>query len=298
MTHYHVRDINEKNIIISIILNLVITAAEVVGGLLAGSLALVSDALHNFSDSISLIISYIALKLSQRENSLRLTYGHKRAEILAALFNSAVLLIVVFFLFRAALDRIRHPVPIQGTLMIAVAVIGLLANLIAVLLLKKDSRKNLNIKSAYLHLLADTFSSVAVVIGGILIVAFGIMWVDPILTVLIGLYVLKESYDIIKQTLKILMQAVPEHINILEIQNAIEELPEVSNIHHVHVWQVTENEVHFEGHIDVSEDLNISRIADLNRKIERLLADRFGIEHVTIQVEFGSCADKKIIKEC
>jgi len=298
MTHHHVRDINEKNIIISIILNLVITAAEVVGGLLAGSLALVSDALHNFSDSISLIISYIALKLSQRENSLRLTYGHKRAEILAALFNSAVLLIVVFFLFRAALDRIRHPVPIKGTLMIAVAVIGLLANLIAVLLLKKDSRKNLNIKSAYLHLLADTFSSVAVVIGGILIVAFGIMWVDPILTVLIGLYVLKESYDIIKQTLKILMQAVPEHINILEIQNAVEELPEVSNIHHVHVWQVTENEVHFEGHVDVSEDLNISRIADLNRKIERLLADRFGIEHVTIQVEFGSCADKKIIKEC
>ena len=298
MTHNHDRGINERNIVISIFLNLVITAAEAVGGLLAGSLALVSDALHNFSDSISLIISYIALKLSQRESSLRLTYGHKRAEILAALFNASVLLVVIFFLFRAALERIRHPMPIHGTLMIAVAFIGLLANLIAVLLLRKDSRKNLNIRSAYLHLLADTFSSVGVVVGGILIILFGIKWIDPILTVLIGLYVLKESYDIIKQTVKILMHAVPEHINILEIQNAVEELPEVSNLHHVHVWQVTESEIHFEGHVDVCEDLNISRIADLNRKIEKLLHERFGIEHVTIQAEFGTCADKKIIKEC
>lgn len=298
MEHNHRRDINEKNIVISIFLNLVITAAEVVGGLLAGSLALVSDALHNFSDSISLIISYIALKLSQRENSLRLTYGHKRAEILAALFNSSVLLVVIFFLFRAAIDRIRHPVPIRGGLMIAVALIGLLANLIAVLLLRKDAKKNLNIKSAYIHLLADTFSSVAVVVGGILIVFFGITWVDPILTVLIGLYVLTESYNIIKQTVRILMHAVPENIDILEIQNAVEELPEVSNLHHVHVWQVTENDIHFEGHVDLCEDLNISRIADLNRRIERLLHDRFGIDHVTIQVEFGTCADQKIIKEC
>jgi len=298
MSRNHHRDINEKNLLFSFFLNLVITAAEVVGGLLSGSLALVSDALHNFSDSVSLVISYLALKLSQRENSLRLTYGHKRAEILAALFNSSVLLVVIFFLFRAALDRIRHPLPIQGGLMIAVAVIGLIANLIAVLLLRKDAQKNLNIKSAYLHLLADTFSSVAVVVGGILIIFFGITWIDPILTILIGLYVLKESYDIIKQTVKILMHAVPEHINILEIQQAVEELPGVSNLHHVHVWQVTENEVHFEGHVDVCEDLTISRAAELNRRIERLLRDRFGIEHVTIQVEFGACADKKIIKEC
>jgi cobalt-zinc-cadmium efflux system protein len=298
MGHNHRHDVNEKNIVISIFLNLIITAVEIVGGLLAGSLALVSDAMHNFSDSVSLIISYIALKLGQRENSLRLTYGHKRAEILAALFNASVLLVVIFFLFRAAFDRIRHPVPIQGGLMIAVALVGLLANLVAVLLLRKDSQKNLNLKSAYLHLLADTFSSVAVIVGGVLILTLGITWIDPILTVLIGLYVIKESYDIIKQTIKILMHAVPEHINILEIKNAVEEFPGVSNLHHVHVWQVTENEVHFEGHVDVCEDLNISRIAELNRKIEQLLAARFGIEHVTLQVEFGSCADKEIIKEC
>jgi cobalt-zinc-cadmium efflux system protein len=294
----HGRDINEQNLIISFFLNLVITVAEVVGGLLSGSLALVSDALHNFSDSISMIISYIALKLSQRENSLRMTYGHKRAEILAALFNASVLMVVIFFLFRAALERIRNPVPIQGGLMIFVAVIGLLANLIAVLLLRKDSRKNLNIKSAYLHLLADTFSSAAVVAGGILIILFGIAWIDPILTVLIGLYVLKESYDIIKETMRILMQATPKNIDILEIQRVVEELPGVANLHHVHVWQVTEHEIHFEGHVDVCEDLNISRITELNHKIETLLAERFGIDHVTIQVEFGSCADKKIIKEC
>jgi len=298
MNHEHDRSVNEKNILISVALNLVITAAEVVGGMVSGSLALVSDALHNFSDSVSLIISYIALKLGQREKSLRLTYGHKRAEILAALFNASVLLVVVFFLFRAAIERIRNPVPIRGGLMIAVAVIGLAANLIAVLLLRKDARRNLNVKSAYLHLLADTFSSVGVILGGILIIAFGIGWIDPILTIAIGLYVLIESWDVIKQTLKILMQATPEHIDILAIKRAIEELPEVANLHHVHVWQVTEHEIHFEGHVDVCEDMNVSRASALNQTIETMLRERFGIEHVTIQVEYGACTDKKIIKEC
>jgi len=298
MNHDHSRDVNEKNILVSVVLNLVITAAEVVGGLLSGSLALISDALHNFSDSVSLIISYIALKLSQRENSLRLTYGHKRAEILAALFNASVLLVVVFFLFRAALERIRNPVPIQGGLMISVAAVGLAANLIAVLLLRKDARKNLNVRSAYLHLLADTFSSVGVILGGILIIAFGVAWIDPILTIAIGLYVLVESWDIIKQATKILMQATPEHIDILAIQRAIEELPGVANLHHVHVWGVTEHEVHFEGHVDVCEDMNVSRASDLIRTIETMLRERFRIEHVTIQVEYGVCTDKKIIKEC
>lgn len=279
-------------------LNLLITAVEIFGGLISGSLALISDALHNFSDSVSLIISYLALKLGQRENTLRMTYGHKRAEILAALFNASALLFVVFFLFRAALARLREPTPIQGGLMVVVAAVGLIANLMAVLLLRKDAGKNLNIKSAYLHLLADTLSSVGVLLAGILIIVLRISWVDPVLTIVIGLYVIIESWDIIKQTLKILMQATPEHIDILVIQRAIEEMPEVANLHHVHVWGVTEHEIHFEGHVDVGEDMPLSRAADLNRRIETMLRERFGIEHVTIQFEYGTCLDKKIIKEC
>lgn len=298
MKHDHRSQVSENKVLVSVALNLLITAAEIFGGLISGSLALISDALHNFSDSISLIISYLALKLGQRENTLRLTYGHKRAEILAALFNASALLFVVFFLFRAALTRLREPMPIRGGLMVAVAALGLIANLVAVLLLRKDAGKNLNIKSAYLHLLADTLSSVGVLLGGILIIAFRITWVDPVLTIVIGLYVLVESWDIIKQTLKILMQATPEHIDILAIQRAIEELPEVANLHHVHVWGVTEHEIHFEGHVDVVKDMPISRATDLNRRIEALLRERFGIEHVTIQLEHGACLDKKIIREC
>jgi cobalt-zinc-cadmium efflux system protein len=299
MTHNHTREpVNEKNIIISIFLNFIITVTEVAGGLMSGSLALVSDALHNFSDCVSLIISYSALKMSARKKTLQLTFGYKRAEILAALFNSSVLLIVIFFLFREAYARLRHPAAINGFLMIAVALIGLLANFVAVLLLRRDSRKNLNIKSAYLHLLTDTVSSIGVVLGGIAVLVFKAYWVDPILTVLIGLYVLRESYAIIIQAAKILMQATPDNVDILNIQRALEELPEVENLHHVHVWQVTENETHFEGHVDVCEDLNISRITELNQKIEKILRERFGIEHATIQVEYGSCSDKKIIREC
>lgn len=299
MPHNHSREpVNEMNIIISIFLNFVITIAEVAGGLMSGSLALVSDALHNFSDCVSLIISYSALKLSARKKTLQLTFGYKRAEILAALFNSSVLLVVIFFLFREAYVRLRHPAAINGALMIGVALIGLLANLLAVLLLRRDSRKNLNIKSSYLHLLADTVSSIGVVGGGFAVLLFKAYWVDPILTVLIGLYVLRESYAIIIQAAKILMQATPENIDILNIQRKLEELPEVENLHHVHVWQVTENETHFEGHVDVCEDLNISRITELNQKIEKILRDRFGIKHATIQVEFGTCTDKKIVREC
>jgi cobalt-zinc-cadmium efflux system protein len=299
MPHNHSREpVNERNIIISIFLNFIITIAEVAGGLMSGSLALVSDALHNFSDCVSLIISYSALKLSAREKTLQLTFGYKRAEILAALFNSSILLVVIFFLFREAYARLRHPAAINGALMIGIALIGLLANLLAVLLLRRDSRKNLNIKSAYLHLLADTVSSIGVVGGGIAVLLFKAYWVDPILTVLIGLYVLRESYAIIIQAAKILMQATPDNIDILNIQRKLEELPEVENLHHVHVWQVTEDEIHFEGHVDVCEDLNISRITELNQKIEEILRNQFGIKHATIQVEFGSCPDKKIIREC
>lgn len=294
----HSHRVSERNVLLSVGLNLVITCAEVVGGLVSGSLALLSDALHNFSDCVSLVISYLALRLSRRENSLRLTYGYRRAEILAALFNASVLLVVVFFLFREALARIQNPSPIRGGLMIAVAAAGLAANLAAVLLLRRDARHNLNLKSAYLHLLADTLSSVGVILAGILIVLFRIAWIDPLLTIAIGLYVLIESWDIIKQALKILMQATPEHIDILAIQRQIEALPEVVNLHHVHVWQVTEHEIHFEGHVDVCEDMSISRASALIRAIEGMLRERFGIEHSTIQVEHGACADKNIIKEC
>jgi len=291
-------DISGRKLLGAVILNIVITVAEVIGGLVSGSLSLLSDAIHNLRDGVSLIISYIAFRQSKKESTARKTFGYKRAEILAALFNASVLVVIIFFLFREAYLRFFHPIHINGALMIIVAAIGLVANLAAVMLLKKDAAANLNIRSSYLHLLADTFSSVGVVLGGIFVYFFKINWVDPLLTVLIGLYILKESYTIVKQTVNILMQATPETIDIMKVKCAIEEIPEIHNLHHVHIWQANDTDIYFEGHVDVCEDYNVSRISDIYQKVESILRDRFCIRHSTIQVEFGVCENKEVVKTC
>jgi cobalt-zinc-cadmium efflux system protein len=223
----------------------------VIGGLLSGSLSLLSDALHNFSDAFSLIASLLALKLTKKESTEKRTFGYQRAEVLVALFNSSVLLVVSFFLFKEAVVRLIRPAEINGLLMVSVALFGLFANTFSVLILRKDAHESLNIKSAYLHLFSDMLSSVAVTIGGLCIHFFKIYWIDPLLTILIGLYVFREGYQIILRTVNILMHKVPKDIDITVIQQDIEKIEGVKNIHHVHLWSITEEDVYFEAHIDV-----------------------------------------------
>jgi len=292
-THNHFK---EKNLIITMVLNFIITLVEVIGGLLSGSLSLLSDALHNFSDGISVIVTFIALRLSKRENTLKNTFGYKRAEILAALFNSSFLIIISFFLFKEAYLRIQHPQNIDSKIMIAVALVGLAANTISVFLLKPDSKDNMNIRSAYLHLFSDSLSSLGVIIGGILIYYFNITIVDPILTFAIGAYVLKEGFDIIKQSINILMEKTPVQINILKIKEVIEKIPEVDNLHHVHIWQINDKEFLFEGHIDIKKDINLSKTEKIRSDINSTLSNKFGINHTTLQLEYNCCKDKEVIK--
>ncbi len=298
MNNHHCHSVNTRNIIFVIFLNFFITISEIVGGLLSSSLSLISDALHNFSDGVAILISYFALRLSQRKSTVQKTFGYKRAEILAALFNASILIIIIFFLFKEAITRIFSPHPVDSNLMMAIAIIGLFANLFGVFLLRKDAGHNLNIKSAYLHLVTDSLSSIAVVVGSILIKLFNIYVVDPILTIAIGIYILRESYLIVRDTVNILMQSTPEGIDLIAIKYAIESIPEVHNLHHVHIWQMTDKDIHFEGHIDVCKDYRTSEVTVIIKKIEDLLAEKFGINHTTIQIEFGTCTDKDIIKTC
>ena len=179
--------------------------------------------------------------------------------------------------------------------MLIVATIGFLANLVAVFLLHKDSRRNLNIKAAYLHLLGDTFSSAAVIGGSIFIYYFDTLWIDPLLTVIIGIFIIKETYGVLRETIDILMAASPRGIEIHDIQEEIEKLDEVANIHHIHVWSLTETEIHFECHVDLCENLTVQESDGVRRKIEELLYDKFGITHVTIQMEYDACDEKKSI---
>lgn len=295
--HHGHKDLKGRNLFISIFLNSLITIAQVIGGLISGSLSLLSDALHNFSDVLSLLISYIATVLSKKEPSVHRTFGYKRAEIIAAFVNSASLIIVALFLIAEAVKRFFEPREIESDLVIWLSLLGILANGFSVLLLRRDANINMNMRSAYLHLLTDMMASVAVLIGGILMKYFAFYWVDPLLTILIALYLIYMGYDLLKDSTRVLMLFTPETIEVQQIVDHLSALDRIQNVHHVHIWQLNEDEVHLEAHIDFYEDISLSEFDKILEKIEAEAREHFGITHVSIQPEFGKCDSKKVIVE-
>ena len=292
--HNH-NDLKGRNLIISILLNILITVAQVIGGLVSGSLALLSDALHNFSDVLSLIVSYIANKLSKKEASLQRTFGFKRAEILAAFINASTLIIVAILLIIEAAKRIQDPQIVQSNLVIWLSILGILANGFSVLLLKKDSQANMNMRSAYLHLLTDMLASVAVLIGGLLMKFYQLYWVDSALTLAIAIYLIWMGFDLLKESTKVLMLFTPETIPIDQIVKEINAFAEIKNVHHIHVWQLNENETHFEAHIDFEHERTLTQFDKILHKVEDLLLNKFEINHVNIQPEYGKDDVKDVI---
>jgi cobalt-zinc-cadmium efflux system protein len=286
---------SEKNLLGASILNLLITIVEIVGGLLSNSIALLSDAIHNLGDTFAVILAYTANRISKKNATEKRTFGFKRIEILAALFNAVILIVITIFLFIEAYHRLFSPEPIKGLLMFSVAFIGLLANLIAVFLLRNDSAGNINIRAAYLHLLGDTISSVAVIIGSVLIYFFAVNWIDPVMTFLIGIYILKEAFAVLKETVDILMQNAPPGIDLKEVVEEIERNNEINNVHHVHAWKLDDAHIHFECHIDMDKDLPLSQTDSIRLGIEKMLINKFGFSHVTIQFEYNCCDEKSII---
>lgn len=294
-SHHNHGNLQGRNLLISIFLNIVITAAQVVGGIISGSLALLSDALHNFSDVISLVVSYVANKLAKKKASIQKTFGYKRAEILAAFINASTLIIVAVLLIIEAIERFQNPQEIESGLVIWLSGIAIVGNGLSVLLLKKDSEANMNLKSAYLHLLTDMMASVAVLIGGLLMKFYNVFWVDSVLTFLIAIYLIWMGYDLLKTSTKVLMLFTPEDIPIDKIVSEINSLEGIKNTHHIHVWQLNEEEVHFEAHIDFEKDIQLSEFDDILHEIEEILFYKFEINHVNIQPEFGKCDDKDVI---
>ena len=292
----HKENNKENRLIISAGLNLATTLAQIIGGILSGSLSLISDALHNLSDTVALVISFFAVRLAKRKNTEAQTFGYKRAEILAALFNACALVVVSVFLFKEAIARFSHPHPINSVLMLSVASVGLIANIVSVFLLKAHAHEDLNIRAAYVHLFSDFLSSIAVIIGACAIFISKAYWIDPALTILIGTYVLREGYKIIEESTRILMQHVPKGINLREIQAQIEGIDGVKDIHHAHLWAVTERDIHFEAHINVSRDMPVSETCLLAKQVEEALKENFAITHVTLQIEFNSCKGISLVK--
>lgn len=276
---------SETKLFFVVILNLIITFAEIIGGVFSGSLALISDALHNFSDSVAVITSLIAIRLGKRVADNKKTFGYKRAEILVALFNAAILIGISVFLFFEAFRSLIYPQKINTSVMIPVAIISLVANAVSALLLHADAEKSLNLRSSYLHLLSDALISVGVLVGAFLMKYFQIYWIDSVLTIIIGVFVIRAAYYIFLEASNILMQGAPSNFSISDISNHILEIPGVCEVHDIHVWQMNEREFFLDAHIQVAQNLTIEKTDNLRSEINDVLEHHFDIQNSVLQIE-------------
>ncbi len=287
-------EVSGKNLGFAIVLNVGITLAQAIGGIISGSMALLSDAAHNFSDVLSMVISYLANRLARREATEKQTFGFRRSEILAAFINAATLIIISVIILFEAVQRLINPVPISANTVIYLAIAGILVNGVSVLFIRDDSHKNMNMRSVYLHLFGDMLTSVAVLLGGIAMKYLQWYRTDSIFSIAIAIYLLYMSWGILKTSLRIIMQFTPEEVDIQKIAKGIENIAGVKNIHHVHVWQINEHDLMFEAHIDMAEDIKVSNFETVLKEIKQLLKQN-GINHSTIQPEFSVDDKKQII---
>lgn len=292
----HTHEISGKNIGIAVFLNILITISQLVGGIISGSVALLTDALHNFSDVISLLLSFFTNRLAKKKPTIKQTYGFKRAEILSAFINSVTLIAIAIYLIVEAVERFLNPEPVKSDIVIYFALGSIIVNFISVLLLHKDAKESMNMKSAYLHLLTDVMTSIAVMIGGILMKYLDIYRIDSVLSIVIAIYLIFSSYKLLISTIRILMQFTPKDIDILDIRDQITSIKDVRNIHHVHFWQLNDKDVFFEAHIDIEKDIHISEFQKILTKIEVILDDH-KITHYNIQPEFSRDDPKNLIYE-
>ena len=267
----------------SIIINIIITIFEIVIGLVSGSLALISDAVHNFTDVGSLTLSWWGEKISSKAPTPNKTYGFKRAEVLIAFINSLVLLAVVVLIAKEAIIRLAHPEQLPGGLVAITATIALLGNGLATLILKKHSHDNLNMKSAWLHSFQDAIFSLGVIVGAILIYFFNWNIIDPIISILLSIFIAREAYKIIKNAINILMESVPDDLDMEVIRNFLQKTPGVESVHDLHIWQTDSNSRFLSVHI-VTKNLNNTERAQLLNLLQKNIEKEFKISHTTIQM--------------
>jgi cobalt-zinc-cadmium efflux system protein len=263
MGHHH--HASGKNLGIAVLLNILISAGQFAGGLISGSISLLTDALHNFSDVLSLLLSWYANKIARKPARKQYTYGYKRAEILAAFINALTLIFMAVFLIIEAVKRFLSPEIIDSEWVIYFALASIVINILSVILLHKDARNNLNIKSAYLHLLTDVMTSIAVLAGGLMMKFYQIYWIDSLLSVLIALYLIFSSLHILKYSIRILMQATPAEVDIKELLQYIKSFNEVNDVTDFHLWQLNEKDWYFSACV-ILKDENVN-FFQLDKKI-------------------------------
>lgn len=280
MTHEH----NTKKLGWTILLNLVITVAEYIGGLLSGSLALLSDAGHNLSDVISMILGYYGEKISDKEANKNHSFGFKRVEIFTALINALALIAIAFYILYEAIQRINETQTISLGIMLGVGSIGLLGNFISIIILNKEKDSSVNMKAAYLHLFYDTISSVFVIISAVIIYFTNYFIIDIIVSAIIAIMILFSSFEIIKKTIHILMQGVPQELEFDELLDTISKIKGVKSVHNLHVWAVNSSNNFLSCHVCADKE-SIRDSDKLIKRINEELQKKYSIEHTVIQIE-------------
>lgn len=284
-SHAVVTEGNVKKLTFALALTSTFLIVEVIAGFMTQSLALLSDAAHMFTDAAALAIALIAIKIGKLPADDKRTFGYQRFEILAALFNAMMLFVVAIYILYEAYQRFSQPPEIQSVGMMIVAVIGLVINLISMKILFSSSKESLNIKGAYLEVLSDALGSVGVIIGGAIIYFTGWMWVDTIIAVLIGFWVLPRTWVLLKQSINILLEGVPEEIDIEKLRNDLLSVKGVESIHQLKVWAITSKNVHLTVHLFAPEaDRN-----QLYQKVMEMLSHQHGITEMTLQIEDNEC---------
>ena len=288
MSHHDGHTMNGNSRMASaILLNLVITISQFTGGIISGSLALISDAVHNLSDSFAIVLAWLAQRLSRRPLTAKSTFGFRRAEILAAFINALVLFGVSIYLVAEAVDRFLNLREVDYNWMLWLGILGIVANGLSVFLLHAGKGKNINIRAAYLHLLGDAMTSAAVVAGALLIRIFGIYWIDPLITILISIYLFVQTIGIFKQATGILMQMAPTDINQEKVRESLSSISGVKGIHHIHIWCLSDEKVHFECHVSLDSDYPVSETGKILSAMEQKLKQEFQVSHLTVQFEFN-----------
>jgi len=293
LSHIHTHP-TERRFVWALVLTGLILVAEVVGGLWTGSLALLSDAGHVFLDMLALGMSYIALRLAALPPDDRHTYGFHRLQVLAALANGATLLLVALEIFREAWNRLRHPVPVLAGPMLVVAVVGLVVNLIVALVLREHDRDDLNVRSAFLHVLGDALASVGVIAAGGIILATGWQWVDPLASVLIGVIILAGSGRVLRESVHILAEGMPEGMTATQVAETMGQVPGVEEVHDLHVWTVSPGYVALSAHVVLS-DQSLHQTQDVMGSLKQALLREFAIKHTTIQFECDDCGQGVVV---
>lgn len=283
--HHHVdAQAGDRRVIAAIAVNMGLTVAQIIGGVISGSLALIADALHNFSDAISLIIAFGARKIARQPQDAEMTFGYGRIEVVAALINYTTLIVIGLYLLYEAAMRFVDPQPVEGWLIVVIAGIALIVDAVTAVLTYTMSKSSVNIRAAFLHNVADALGSVAVIVAGTLILLYDWRLVDPIVTVLIAGYILWQSFREIGPVIRILMLGSPPEIETRAVLGAVRDIDGVTGIHHAHFWQMDEHHAALDAHVVIAEG-RWSDADEVKENVKAELADRFDIQHTTLELE-------------